>query len=294
MTQPRLLVLITITLYLGLHAISMHKSIKKVIDDANTAQASDVDLCDRNISDITEYVSTLSRLKNLTRITLSHNKLTNLPTTISEIKNLESLNLFNNHLESLPASINDLQKLKHLNVAVNRLWELPRGFGACPVLQVLDVTYNNLKELPNNFHYLNTLRALYIGDNDFKKMPEEIATLKNLQILSLRDNELTELPASIGQLTKLNELLVQNNFLVFLPVELTLTDLTNPKNVFRAEGNPFNEELQKQIDTGKLENLWKFLASPEYEKVLASVAPLDANAAQKDKTLKKSRKGQKK
>ena len=38
-------------------------------------------------------------------------------------------------------------------------------------------------------------------------------------------------------MSKLQELLVQNNFLVFLPVELTETDLANPKNVFRAEGN---------------------------------------------------------
>ena len=61
------------------------------------------------ISDITEYISPLSHLRHLTRLTLSHNKLTNLPATISEIKGLESLNLFNNHLESLPLSINDLQ-----------------------------------------------------------------------------------------------------------------------------------------------------------------------------------------
>ena len=89
--------------------MSFNKTVKKVIDDAERNQAPDIDLCDRAISDITEYISPLSRVAHLTRLTLSHNKLTNLPTTISEIKGLESLNLFNNHLESLPLSINDLQ-----------------------------------------------------------------------------------------------------------------------------------------------------------------------------------------
>ena len=39
-----------------------------------------------------------------------------------------------------------------------------------------------------------------------------------------------------GQMSKLTELLIQNNFLTTLPIELTQTDLANPKNVFRADG----------------------------------------------------------
>ena len=157
------------------------------------------------------------------------------------------------------------------------------------MLEVLDVTYNNLSELPNNFHYLNTLRygiivfnlqkpciycwtaeqgldtntqilrALYLGDNDFKNVPNEVIDLKNLQILSLRDNEITELPAAIGQMTKLTELLIQNNFLVILPVDLTLTDLANPKNVFRADNNPFDEELLRHVEV-----CFRSFSKPEY------------------------------
>jgi len=138
---------------------------------------------------------------------------------------------------------------------------------------------------------LNTLRALYLGDNDFKNVPSEVIDLKNLQILSLRDNEITELPAAIGQMTKLTELLIQNNFLVILPVDLTLTDLANPKNVFRADNNPFDEELLRHVEAGTAQT-FQFLKSPEYAKCLEA-QPLDAGAAQKDKTLKKSRKGQK-
>lgn len=46
---------------------------------------------------------------------------------------------------------------------------------------------------------------------------------------------------------KLTELLIQNNFLNTLPVELTQTDLANPKNVFKAEGLFF--ELRFLVST---------------------------------------------
>ena len=44
-------------------------------------------------------------------------------------------------------------------------------------------------------------------------------------------------------MSKLTELLIQNNFLTTLPIELTQTDLANPKNVFRADG----ENIKRNI-----------------------------------------------
>ena len=95
--------------FLSSVTMSFSKSVKKIIDDAENSNSFDVDLCERGLLDIAEYISPLSRVLHLSRLTLSHNKLTNLPSTISELKGLESLNLFNNHLESLPQSLNDLQ-----------------------------------------------------------------------------------------------------------------------------------------------------------------------------------------
>lgn len=123
---------------------------------------------------------------NVTRITLSHNKITSLPPGIANLTNLEILNLANNHLEELPVSLSGMPKLRILNVSINRLRQLPRGFGAFPVLEVLDLSYNNLSEhtLPGNFFMMETLRALYLGDNDFETVPAEVGNLKNLQIVS--------------------------------------------------------------------------------------------------------------
>lgn len=142
---------------------------------------------------------------NVTRITLSHNKISVIPPGIANLINLEILNLANNQIEELPVSLSSMPKLRILNVSINKLNTLPRGFGAFPVLEVLDLSYNNLNEhtLPGNFFmmgnlihkqltkvlYVNfylteTLRALYLGDNDFEYLPKEIGNLKNLQIVS--------------------------------------------------------------------------------------------------------------
>lgn len=90
---------------------------------------------------------------NVTRITLSHNKIAIIPPGIANLINLEILNLANNQIEELPVSLSSMPKLRILNVSINKLNTLPRGFGAFPVLEVLDLSYNNLNEhtLPGNF-----------------------------------------------------------------------------------------------------------------------------------------------
>lgn len=53
---------------------------------------------------------------NITRITLSHNKLRSIPPGLANLVNLEILNLFNNAIEELPISISSLPKLRILNL----------------------------------------------------------------------------------------------------------------------------------------------------------------------------------
>jgi Leucine-rich repeat (LRR) protein len=61
------------------------------------------------------YTLYLVQNDRLVRLTLSHNKLTNVPSNISELVNLEFLNLWNNHIEELPTAISALPNLKILN-----------------------------------------------------------------------------------------------------------------------------------------------------------------------------------
>lgn len=154
--------------------------VKKVIDEAKQINNPEIDLVDKGISNLADvpglcesvatavlpiYGTSLVQpvlqhlflfpvsLTNITRLSLSHNKISVVPASLANLINLEILNFANNHIEELPISLSSLPKLRILNVSLNRLNTLPRGFGAFPVLEVLDLTYNNLNEkvLPGNF-----------------------------------------------------------------------------------------------------------------------------------------------
>jgi Leucine-rich repeat (LRR) protein len=58
-------------------------------------------------------------MKNITRLTLAHNKITDVPPALATLENLEILNLFNNNLEELPGSLSGMPKLR--SAAVHRL-----------------------------------------------------------------------------------------------------------------------------------------------------------------------------
>lgn len=96
----------------------------------------------------------LVNMQFVTRITLSHNKISGkkksqiwkknfnvhknyflvLPPAIANLNNLEILNLSNNHLEELPLSLSAMPKLRILNCSINRLSTLPRWVKFLPWL----------------------------------------------------------------------------------------------------------------------------------------------------------------
>lgn len=243
----------------------MSKSLKKIVEECKEKNQTDVDMCDRGITNLLE-IPGMFTMSSITQLVLSHNKLATVPPNIADLKNLEVLNFFNNQIEELPTQISSLQKLKHLNLGMNRLNSLPRGFGSLPALEVLDLTYNNLNEnaLPGNFFYLTTLRALYLSDNDFEILPPDIGKLTKLQILSMRDNDLISLPKEIGELTQLKELHIQGNRLTVLPPELGNLDLTGAKQVFKAENNPWVTPIADQFLLG-ISHVFEYIRSETYK-----------------------------
>ncbi|KAL6727902.1 hypothetical protein Aduo_009740 [Ancylostoma duodenale] len=238
----------------------MPKEKKK--DEPNT----ELEHVDRNISSL-NAIPRLFEMTYLTRLTLSHNKLTSIPPNIADLENLQVLTLWNNQIEELPSSISSLSKLRILNVGMNRLSVLPRGFGSFKSLEILDLTYNNLNErsLPGNFFFIDTLRALYLGDNDFELLPGDVMNLRNLQILVLRDNDLLAIPREIGHLHNLKELHVQGNRLTILPPELGQLDLIGNKQVLRLEHNPWVPSIQEQFDARGAQGVMDFIRSEQYK-----------------------------
>ncbi|KAK6644431.1 hypothetical protein RUM43_000698 [Polyplax serrata] len=249
---------------------------RKILEEAKENKNPELDLTDKALTSFHELPG-LFNMINVTRLTLSHNKIKEVPPGLANLSNLEILNLCNNNVEELPTSLSSMPKLRILNLGINRLSKLPRGFGAFPVLEVLDLSYNNLKEdsflgnffmmgwyhvfvFTDLFYYIiifcstctfaETLRALYLGDNDLETFPPQVQLLKNLQILVLRENDLIEIPKEIGELSRLRELHIQGNRLTLLPPEIGNLDLISNKSVFRMENNPWVTPIADQFQVG--------------------------------------------
>ena len=136
------------------------KIIKKTLEEANGVPNAELDFSDKQLVSLEPDMTRLWSMKNITRLTLSHNKISELPPAVAMMENLEILNLFNNCLEEVPQSISGMPKLRILNLGINKLTKLPRGFGSFPNIEILDLSYNNLNEdsLPSNFFIMSTLR----------------------------------------------------------------------------------------------------------------------------------------
>ena len=61
-------------------------------------------------------MSRLWGMKNITRLTLAHNKISDLPPALATLENLEILNLFNNNLEEVPGSLSGMPKLRSIEL----------------------------------------------------------------------------------------------------------------------------------------------------------------------------------
>jgi len=227
------------------------KIVKKTLEEAQGVQNAEIDFSDKSLVHMDD-MARLWNMRNITRLTLSHNKISELPPAIANLENMEILNLFNNSLTEVPQSLSGMSKMRILNLGMNRLKSLPRGFGSFPVLEVLDLSYNMLNEdsLPENFFMLHTLRALYLSDNDFELLSPKIKNMVNLRILAIRDNELIEIPEEIGALSNIRELHLQGNRLTVLPPSVGQLDFQSSRKILKLDNNPWVPPIEDQLILG--------------------------------------------
>ncbi|XP_008474086.1 ras suppressor protein 1-like [Diaphorina citri] len=88
---------------------------KKVLDESKEIKNPELELADKGLSSFEELPGLMNMLY-ITRITLSHNKLKEIPPGLANLVNLEILTLFNNQIETLPTSLSSLPKLRILNL----------------------------------------------------------------------------------------------------------------------------------------------------------------------------------
>ncbi|QQP52389.1 Ras suppressor protein 1 [Caligus rogercresseyi] len=92
--------------------MSSSKIIKKTLEEARNIPHAEIDFSDKNLIHLEGELSKLWDLRNITRLTLCHNKIVEVPPALANLDNLEILNLFNNDLEEIPTSISELSNLR--------------------------------------------------------------------------------------------------------------------------------------------------------------------------------------
>uniref|UniRef100_A0A3B3RGN2 Ras suppressor protein 1 n=1 Tax=Paramormyrops kingsleyae TaxID=1676925 RepID=A0A3B3RGN2_9TELE len=207
----------------------MSKSLKKIVEESREKNLPEVDMCDRGISNLLD-IPGLFTLSNITQLVLSHNKLTNIPPNVAELKNLEVLNVFNNQIEELPTQLSSLQKLKHLNLG----WVLPSG---CPAPPCLNTSF------PSHLHPISP-------------PPSSTGALKPGGALRGLDAVSVPPPVSGLILDKLATTSVWwggGNL-----------DLTGPKQVFKAENNPWVTPIADQFQLG-VSHVFEYVRSETYK-----------------------------
>ncbi|XP_062205484.1 plant intracellular Ras-group-related LRR protein 8 [Phragmites australis] len=162
------------------HKIAALKSLNKLLLTAN-------DIADENIS-----WEGLSCLKKLLSLSLSQNRLVNLPSTLGSLTSLRELRIANNMLDYLPVEIGSLKHLQILIASNNRITSLPSSIGDCESLTEVDLSSNLLAELPEAFANLYNLKVLHLRNNGLTSLPATLfKNCSQLTTLDLHGTEIT-------------------------------------------------------------------------------------------------------
>ncbi|KAH3759628.1 villin 1 S-like [Pelomyxa schiedti] len=201
-------------------ASSLHlgnRKLKEIPPDVYQ-HAATLSIINLSCNDIVSLVG-ISRLKCLTSIDVSENKISELPTEFFQLRDLLFLKLSRNVLSSL-GPIGNFRQMTELNASNNALTAIPSSIMACEALRVLNLSYNSIKQIPMQLCALPSLTHLILNNNVIEQLPAEISVLTTLTLLNLAENELNEIPPAIGKLTLLGKLYLDNNNLEVVPPDI--------------------------------------------------------------------------
>ena len=141
-----------------------------------------------------------------------------IPGGVSKLKKLTVLNATGNKLKTLPTAIHKATGLETCVASKNRIKKLPKNIGQAPNLTNLNVSENVIKSLPKSIYRLPN--ALDASGNLIENLPDIVISKKskgNIISMNLSHNLLSRLPEDIDKLKKLHRLDVSHNNITELP-----------------------------------------------------------------------------
>ena len=176
----------------------------------------------------------LTHLELLNQSNIGEGFLTVIPACLSRLENLTALTIANNPIHRLPFKAGDMPRLRHLQLTACQLDTFPAFITGLQALQCLDVQRNNLSAIPDTIWAWQQLDTLWLGGNRLTKLPDFLPQLKQLKLLAIDGNKISHLPERLGDLDSLRQLSIGDNALTALPQSMgrlrRLQSLTIGKN----------------------------------------------------------------
>ena len=175
----------------------------------------------------------MGKLRNLTEIVASQNKISELPDNFRYLTNLTRLRVEYNELRTicLPFALGNLTSITDLRVSHNPVPEDESAiYGRGPQYvkrftralylsednHELDLGVLGLSTIPVSACKLDFITCLSCADNELRDLPSEIAHLVNMTFLDCSRNLISGLPPEMGHM-QLETLLMSDNKLFSLP-----------------------------------------------------------------------------
>ncbi|KAH3685686.1 hypothetical protein WICPIJ_003327 [Wickerhamomyces pijperi] len=232
-------------------------NIRTKVFPPNVVYAKELVSLDLERNFISSIPESICRLRNLSILTLSCNKLMTLPELPP---NLKILDLSSNEFETFPESVNQLKNLLQLDLSFNKIHELPSSINQLTSLKKMNISSNYLTHVKLALKDLRTLNLrhndilsldvsgdsnienLYLTNNNISNIANPLRSLKtldlqlnpitqlnimssNLASLTLAKAKLTSLSPLILSFVKLEKLELSRNALRELPDLSTLSNL---------------------------------------------------------------------
>ena len=147
-------------------------------------------------------------------------------------KDIKKLYLFDNQLTQLPSEIGQVTQLDELSLNENQLTQLPGEIGNLAQLTYLDLSNNQLTQLPGEIGNLTQLTHLDLYSNELTQLPGEIGNLAQLSYLNLKGNPIENI------LNPIIQRLLQRT-----------ENKTNKKTIYSDTQNVHSSSIQQSIKT---------------------------------------------
>lgn len=157
----------------------------------------------KNSDSIPNWIHHFNRFEILSTDNEERNKIYNLPNSIGKAKSLKQITLSNNKLKNLPSSFFSLSTLSYVNLDSNSIVNISNNIRNLKNLKSLHLSENPLVYIPEEICELPKLEALVLENTKITNLPKCLGNLQNLVWINVSGTHLTEFPIEILSAPKL-------------------------------------------------------------------------------------------